>query len=113
MAAALPGSEPWNRVTIPKAGSLSAMMVENPSVTLRLGMFSEEAAGRAARVGRGRDFRGPGDAGGARGTRGVGLAAAGEAVSLPSSSGPGPSARFPFRPRPAPRSGRCRLSTGH
>nr|XP_002758875.3 nucleolus and neural progenitor protein isoform X1 [Callithrix jacchus] len=36
MAARLLGSEPWNRVTIPKAGSLSAMMMEHPSVTVHL-----------------------------------------------------------------------------
>ncbi|XP_010344290.2 nucleolus and neural progenitor protein [Saimiri boliviensis] len=36
MAERLLGSEPWNRVRIPKAGSLSAVMVQHPSVTLHL-----------------------------------------------------------------------------
>ncbi|XP_037601376.1 nucleolus and neural progenitor protein isoform X1 [Cebus imitator] len=36
MADLLLGSEPWNRVRIPKAGSLSAVMVQNPSATLHL-----------------------------------------------------------------------------
>uniref|UniRef100_A0A2K5DGC1 Nucleolus and neural progenitor protein n=1 Tax=Aotus nancymaae TaxID=37293 RepID=A0A2K5DGC1_AOTNA len=36
MAAMQLGSEPWNRVRIPKAGSRSAVMVENPSANLHL-----------------------------------------------------------------------------
>nr|XP_011720642.1 nucleolus and neural progenitor protein isoform X1 [Macaca nemestrina] len=36
MAALLPGPEPWNRVRIPKAGSRTAMTVQNPGATLDL-----------------------------------------------------------------------------
>ena len=34
MATLLPGPEPWNRVRIPKAGSRSAVTVQNPDTAL-------------------------------------------------------------------------------
>ncbi|XP_011788183.1 PREDICTED: uncharacterized protein C3orf17-like [Colobus angolensis palliatus] len=36
MAAVPPGPEPWNRVRIPKAGSRTTVIVQNPSAALDL-----------------------------------------------------------------------------
>ena len=123
MAALLPGPEPWNRVRIPKAGSRSAVIVQDPGAALgewgaRRGAqaFPEEASGRRTCVGWGRDFRNPRDAAQGRGRKGPGLWSllrnlAGHLASpflagpTESTAGPGWGAEGP-RSSPAPKWGK-------
>lgn len=92
MAAGLPGPEPWNRVRIPKAGSRSALTVQDPGAAL-----GERGGGHAAGASGGAPARAaPARGAGLPGTPGAPGFAAASSRSLvdPTMGGSGESAAW-------------------